>query len=573
MPAEKIQIDKAVIFANENNQNAKKAVDGSFFSKWVGGQCPGYFEITLPGAFRVARLKLDAGKRGYSIFSVFASEDAENFSEVITQDSEAVTNGKYDFECGFVCRKIRIYIKYNSFSPYAQLKNIELFGEKTEKCKEKASPDFPCDFKDSKFNVAVTDKDTEDELHALVARTVGEKYSDCFIFEVLKSGEEFFELSDENGKIKIKGSNGVNIAYGLNHYYKYFCKVHISQAGNRTEMPDKLPEIGGKIKMSTPFLVRYAYNYCALSYTMAFMGEKEWQKELDWLALQGVNAVLDITAAEEVYRRFLMKIGYSLDEAKAFITGPAYYAWFNMANIFGVGGPLHSTFFKKHTELARKNHLFMRKMGMQPVLQGYSGMVPQDIASHFEGAPVIPQGLWNCLERPYMLKTDTDVYRSFARIFYECQRDVFGEVSHFYATDPFHEGGKSGSLKIENVGRQIIESILESDPDGIWIIQSWGENPSKALMDGIGNKKEHALVLDLYAEKAEMGDFPRRRVCRYAVGVLYAEQFRRQNGLARTPENNCVRDCKSCRKGKIYARRGHHAGGDALKPAHFRYDL
>lgn len=143
----------------------------------------------------------------------------------------------------------------------------------------------------------------------------------------------------------------------------------------------------------------------------------------------------------------------------------------------------------------------MRKMGMQPVLQGYSGMVPQDIKEHIKNAPVLPQGKWNELERPYMLKTDSEVYKRLAKIFYECQDEVFGAVSHFYATDPFHEGGRSGSLKIENVGRQIMASISEHDPEGIWIIQSWGENPSKALMDGIGDKKDHALVLDLYAEK------------------------------------------------------------------------
>ena len=40
-----------------------------------------------------------------------------------------------------------------------------------------------------------------------------------------------------------------------------------------------------------------------------FWGETEWQNELDWLALNGVNAVLDITGQEEVWRRFLSEFG------------------------------------------------------------------------------------------------------------------------------------------------------------------------------------------------------------------------------------------------------------------------
>ena len=234
---------------------------------------------------------------------------------------------------------------------------------------------------------------------------------------------------------------------------------------------------------------------------MAFWGEDEWQKELDWLALGGVNVILDITAQEEVWRRFLTKLGYNNNEIKNFITGPAFYAWFNMANIYSVGGPVHDGFFKKRTNLARKNHLYMRKMGMMPVLQGYSGMVPNDIKDHVPSASVIAQGFWNQLSRPYMLKTDSKTYIDFARIFYACQREVFGDVTNYYATDPFHEGGTSGRMKVQTVAEQIVKLMIENNPESVWIIQSWGENPSKELVEGLDGYKDHALILDLYAEK------------------------------------------------------------------------
>jgi hypothetical protein len=40
-----------------------------------------------------------------------------------------------------------------------------------------------------------------------------------------------------------------------------------------------------------------------------------------------------------------------------------------MANLSGFGGPVHDSWFEERTELARKNQLIMRKLGMQPVLQ------------------------------------------------------------------------------------------------------------------------------------------------------------------------------------------------------------
>ena len=491
-----------MLFAGSNNDDAFKMFDNSSRTKWVGGQFPAYFDISLEEETLIEKVVLCCSKRDICIFSVFASEDGENFTEVLTQSDETARGGVYELDCAFTACKIRFLLKYQDSGSYAAVKSVELYGTPSGKKAKTVEPELPEDFEKSEYNVKLTKKDTEEELCALVSRTVGEEFSRCFVFEIAESDEEFFEISNvEDGKIKITANSGACAAAGLNYYYKYYCNVHISQVGNRVEMPKKLPPVEKTFRLKTPFKVRYAYNYCALSYTMAFWGEEEWKKELDYLALQGVNVILDITAIEEVWRRFLQKLGYSLDEARAFITGPAYYAWFNMANIYGVGAPLPTGFFKKHTELARKNHLYMQKMGMEPVLQGYSGMVPPDVKKYVPDAAVIPQGLWNGLERPAMLKTDTAVYRRLAKLFYDSQTEVFGPVTKYFATDPFHEGGRSGRLNVSLVGKTLLDGLLEQNENAIWIIQSWGKNPSKALLNGVSDRKEHTLILDLYAEK------------------------------------------------------------------------
>lgn len=489
------------IFVGENKKAAAKLVDKNPRTKWVGGQFPANIQIDLESNYHINKVILEIPKNSYSIFAVFASCDGVNFGEVARQDSELVSKGRYEIDCDFFARFVRVLVKYNSHSPYVEIKNIELYGEKCEVHVDTPKAVFPEKYEDSKYNVEVTAEDTINELYGIVERTVGAQYKDWFVFEIAESEKEFYEISSLDGKIKITGSSGVNIATGINYFYKYFCNVHISQVGNNTVMPENIPPVEKPIHFETPFKVRYSYNYCALSYTMAFWGEEEWQKELDWLALNGANVILDITAQEEVWRRFLSRLGYNNNEIKNFITGPAYYAWFNMANIYAVGGPVHDGFFKKRTDLARKNQLFMRKLGMMPVLQGYSGMVPGDIKDHVPNAAVIAQGLWNELPRPYMLKTDSKTYIDFARIFYDCQKEVFGNITKYFATDPFHEGGTSGRMKVQTVAKQIVSLMLESNPESVWIIQSWGENPSKELVEGLDGFKDHALILDLYAEK------------------------------------------------------------------------
>ncbi|MBR4862725.1 MAG: alpha-N-acetylglucosaminidase C-terminal domain-containing protein, partial [Firmicutes bacterium] len=333
-------------------------------------------------------------------------------------------------------------------------------------------------------------------------------YKEWFALELAAnpngSEYDYFELSEKDGKILVKGNDGVSLATGINHYLKYYCNVNISQVGDQVNMPATMPVIHQTVHRETKAQVRYSYNYCTLSYSMAFWGEEEWRNELDWLALNGVNVVLDATAQEEVWRRFLGELGYSHEEIKDFIAGPAYYAWAYMANLSGFGGPVHDSWFEERTELARKNQLIMRTLGMQPVLQGYSGMVPTDIKDHDANVQIIGQGKWCSFQRPAMLVTTSDKFDEYAEKFYACQKEVYGDVSDYYATDPFHEGGNTGGMNSSDIAREVLTSMLKADSDGVWIIQAWQGNPTTALLNGldqIENGAQHALVLDLYAEK------------------------------------------------------------------------
>lgn len=72
-------------------------------------------------------------------------------------------------------------------------------------------------------------------------------------------------------------------------------------------MPDSIPEIKETIHKESPYEIRYAYNYCTLSYTMPFWGYDEWQRELDYFALNGVNLILD-TTQQKRYGRIFTKL-------------------------------------------------------------------------------------------------------------------------------------------------------------------------------------------------------------------------------------------------------------------------
>lgn len=445
-------------------------------------------------------------KAGFSHYSLYTSLNGRDFElAAVKNDCKPCgENGDIYSLNGKEARVIRVYYEYNSASPEAAFDRLEFSGRPSGTPIIKRPEINICNFEQSEYNVPVTDENAVNEVFGIVERRLGKEYIKWFDFCIGKEKKyDYFSIAGVNGKVKITGNTGVSAAAGLNYYLKYYCKVNISQVGDQVRMPDRIVLPKRPVRRETKARIRYAYNFCTLSYSYAFWGEKEWRNELDWLALNGVNTVLDIIGQEEVWRRFLGKLGYSLDEVKAFLPGPAHYAWFCMANIFGINGPVHDSWFEERTRLARRNHLIMKKLGMHPVLQGYSGMVPTDIKEHDPGAEIIPQGTWCGMQRPAMLKTDTDTFSRYAEIFYSVQKEVFGDALYF-AADPFHEGGVTGGMSPKMIASVVLSEMLKANPNAVWVIQSWEQNPSSELLAGLSdveNGKKHAVVLDLYAEK------------------------------------------------------------------------
>lgn len=472
------------------------------------GCYPAVFDTDLAENYYLDSVSVFTTPEGYSHYSVFVSLNGRDFDLLCQKRNDEkcdTKNGDIFPAFGKEARIIRVFIEYNSASDRALFDRIEFKGKKANTPIINRPEIEIEDFTDSKYDVPITADDTLNEVYGIVERRLGKNYTDWFIFELGEnSSHDYYEIFSAGEKIKIIGNSGVALAAGLNFYLKYYCKVNICQVGDNAKMPEKPIRVAAKIRKETKAKVRYAYNYCTFSYTMAFWGEKEWRDELDWLALNGVNLVLDITAQEEVWRRFLTKLGYTHSEILKFIAGPAYYAWAYMANISGLGGPVHDSWFETRTELARKNQLIMRKLGMHPVLQGYSGMLPNDISEHIKGIDIIKQGEWGSLYRPDMLRTTSADFHRFAEIFYKAQKEVLGGSSHYYSTDPFHEGGNTGDMKPAEVSANVLSAMLKADRDAVWIVQSWQGNPTSEFLSGLEipeNGKAHALILDLYAEK------------------------------------------------------------------------
>lgn len=325
-----------------------------------------------------------------------------------------------------------------------------------------------------------------------------------FIIQVKKGQSDFFELDQKGDKVVIRGNNYVNIATGLNWYLKYYAGIHLSWNGMTAKLPESLPKVSTPVRKETNLALRYDFNYCTYSYTMAFWDWKRWEKEIDWMALHGINLPLAVVGQECVWKNMLEKLGYTKEEINKFIAGPAFLAWWAMNNLEGWGGPNPDSWYTQQEALQKKILKRMREYGIEPVFPGYSGMVPHD-ANKKLGLNVTEPALWNGFTRPaFLLPTDSR-FNEIASLYYKELEKLFGKAN-YYSMDPFHELEDAGSVDFDAAGKAVLKAMKNVNPKATWVIQGWTENPRPEMIKNLNNGD--ILILDLFSECRPMWGIP-----------------------------------------------------------------
>ncbi len=315
----------------------------------------------------------------------------------------------------------------------------------------------------------------------LLARVVP-ALADRIRFEPLAASSDTFQLGHDGDQVVISGNNPNARIAGLRWYLVHHCGMHFSWSGDQTAVPDPLP-LPDEAPRSSPWKWRSAHNHCVFSYSMAFWDWERWQRELDFLALHGINQAFLLTGHEKIWQNTLRRLGFSDAQIETWLPSTSHIAWWHFDNLQGYGGPLTQHEIDQEAALARQVADRMRELGIEPVTMGFYGMVPDFFGSGFPDAHIIPQGSWvGGFARPPVLDPSDPAFATTAAVYYEEMEAVLGSV-RFYGGDLFHEGGNTGGLDLGPAYRAIQDGMLAHRPDATWVMFGWTGNPRQEGLD------------------------------------------------------------------------------------------
>lgn len=258
--------------------------------------------------------------------------------------------------------------------------------------------------------------------------------------------DEYTISNSNNATFDICGTSPIALATGLRWYLTTYAHVDIYWfLGSRLHLaPHVLPPLNETYQGRAIVPWRYHFNTVTFSYTTAFWTWEDWELELDWLALRGVNLPLAWVGYEKILTEVLLEAGFTAAEIASFFSGPAFQSWNRFGNIQGSwGGDLPQHWIEAQFTLQKQIVARMVELGMTPVLPAFTGFVPSQIGQHYPNASFVNGSAWEAFPTAYtnvtFLEPFDPLFVSLQKSFIAKQKAAYGDVSSIYALDQYNE--------------------------------------------------------------------------------------------------------------------------------------
>ncbi|CAI6337202.1 unnamed protein product [Periconia digitata] len=330
------------------------------------------------------------------------------------------------------------------------------------------------------------------------------------------SNDRYSISTDSNDAITIIGNSVSALTTGLRRYMVDVVHTDLYWfLGSQNESEPILLRPDTTINGSSIVPWRYYFNTVTFSYTTAFWSWEDWELELDWLALHGVNTALAWVGFEKILLDVFQSINLTTSEIVPFFSGPAFQAWNRFGNIQGSwGGELPIQWIESQFELQQKILKRMLDLGMTPILPAFTGFVPRALTSVYPNATVVNGSQWEGFPTDYtnttFLEPSDALFTILQNLTISKQIEYYGNITQFYTLDQYNENDPfSGDTDyLRNITHGTWKSLKAANPSAVWVMQGWLFTSNEdfwttprieAYLSGVEEPTD-MLILDLFSE-------------------------------------------------------------------------
>lgn len=320
---------------------------------------------------------------------------------------------------------------------------------------------------------------------------------------IMAGDDPAYTIAGDGRRTRIAATSPVALVRGAYSYWNAAGAASLSWEGDRVALPRRLPPVDSG-RIVSPFAHRVYLNTCTYGYTTPFWDWSRWEREIDWMAAQGVDMPLALEGQEYIWRALWRETGLSDAAIATSMSGPAFLPWQRMGNIEGYRSPLSANWIDDKHALQRRILSRMRALGMTPVLPAFAGYVPKAFADANPKARIYRMRAWEGFKTTYWLDPSDPLFAALAKRFIELYTREYG-AGQFYLADAFNEmvppiaedGSDAASTtygdsiantaavraaalppavraaRLAAYGERLYRSIADAAPGATWVMQGW----------------------------------------------------------------------------------------------------
>ncbi|KAI8600524.1 tim-barrel domain-containing protein [Dissophora ornata] len=394
-------------------------------------------------------------------------------------------------------------------------------------------------------------------LQGLVQRLLPRSYHHAFNFQLVsdiptptaENKYDVYRVSNTNsstgGSILIEGTTLSALGRGLKYYLDQAGQVELTWSGNRfDELPSPPPQVPD-LESDTNLVVttghirgsivpwRYYTNVVSFGYQFVFWDWKRWERELDWMLLNGINMLPAMVGQEYVVREFYRNLNVSDDDILGFLTGPAYMPWQRMGNIQGSwnhdllnSSAINENIYKKNWidgqwKLQQLILARMQSFDITAVLPAFQAFVPRSLPSKLPNSIFKNSSDWSFFPEQYTNVTyvqQTDpLFAELSAQFLDLQQKLnAGYKSHYYLLDLYNEliPDCVTPACMKAITMSVTKALQTVDKDAVWVMQGWflqntdvwTPEATKAYFEGIRAANGKTFIFDLASDSLPVWD-------------------------------------------------------------------
>ena len=295
------------------------------------------------------------------------------------------------------------------------------------------------------------------------------KIIDNFIVRKIDSdnGYDCYEIYSEVKKVVLAGNSNLSLAMAYYRYLNEYCNVVITDGDYDISYIATAPLPEEKITYTAKQKIRARTSYEMFSLEGNYWGFDRWEKEIDFMAMHGINTALQPVGFDGVLYRTLCDIGVKEELSVEFSSGPAFLMRQLTGNIAGTNSVNSKEYLERKLYIGKQITEREKHMGITPVFPAMMPSVPFSIRRKYIKMDIFKAPLWHNLPPIFCMKPDNAFFGIFNKRFLEFQRDLLGETNS-YIVEPLYDVNMKGyNSHLVALGRALNELFDEFDENAV----------------------------------------------------------------------------------------------------------